>query len=214
MKKALSVVAFWFSFQFLLSVGLVGCNPCGSFEPENYHLTGINASVQRIDSIKKQYYNEVILLKSFDGPIEARYDSIGIKSDNLLQLAMDHSQKEFYAGFQSAFACSPPGPNYLDKLADIIITSNKDYNSEYQAGQNLAGMLQVSREHIEQRYAAEGMDVSDYLKLGNSLRMDGLLFTFRKAPGANNVHDLTVKYVLENGVSYESSIQNVLIKKD
>lgn len=214
MKKGISIIGFVFGLQFLLSSLFMGCDTCGPFEKEEYLLKDLHVSMRKIAG-KKDYgsnVTEVYQLEAFENQQEARFDSLGIEVLNVLVVAMQEVPSGDGFGFSAAFACSPPSPDYADKIEDIQIFSNADYNARFKEGENLKSLLRVSSS-AGSDYFTDGLKVDEYIASNNRIDERGLFFTFSESPDESRLHDLTIRYILESGEIHEFTIEDVLIRK-
>ena len=176
------------------------------------HLNAIDGSPQRIISIHNAEDTtlatiSVQALESNSTGI--RYDSLAIKIDHDLIVAYNIIKTNFDLGINNSYACSPVFD--YDYINEVILTSNQDYNSSYPSGTNIIDNLNVQEGYFHD-FGAYGEEVLDFINL-NPVSHYPFYFTFIFPPDEDKIHDLTVKYVLEDGRELETTIANVLLKK-
>jgi hypothetical protein len=108
--------------------------------------------------------------------------------------------------FNSAFACSPA--LYFDVITDISITTSKDYNQWYQAGDELNDMILVRT-----RYDTFGTLFSDYnIATDYSLeRDDNMLLTFSKPPSTSKSFNFIITITTDKGDVFIEEINGLNI---
>jgi len=87
-----------------------------------------------------------------------------------------------------------------EKVIDIIITSNKNYNAKYPAGSNLKGIM-----------SANGKTIDAMLKYYSNVPPDPF-YTFNTPPETEEVHDITFIYRTKKQ-KFIDVIKNVKILK-
>ena len=133
MKKIRKVLICYLIFFLFINI----INSCGGVA-DYYRINSLNSVAQRIVSLDKNGNYIADDLNTFSDTIRIRYDSLRIKltTDNYLAL---NNQTKSNIGIQSALAWSKAVE--YEKIFEIEITSNKDYNSVYKAGTNLKKIM-------------------------------------------------------------------------
>lgn len=196
MKKIGIITGLWVVFHFFMAF-LPSCMVCDD-DPIVHRLQSLSAEAKRIEGIEQSgsYQQGYFLVSSYhsDEP-GIRYDSLGIEVVNALEIALNTSSSPFNFGVNSAYACSPV--EKYDHLDEVIITSSSDYNSAYPKGSNLMEIMSVRA------------NMAAYGRVG----YENLFFTFNFPPEEDKLHDIRIRYILNDGREVEATIRGLLIKK-
>jgi len=204
-KKTIKIIIGYMIFSVIISI----TNSCGG-NPDYYRLTSISSQLLKITGLKtvgsaqiKSYSVERI--NNLEDTLQIRFDSVGIEINTEKLLAQSTIMQNNYLGIQSAYALEKKVE--YEKIVDVIITSNKAYNSLYPAGANLKGIFMLSEQHY-----VTGASVDAFLQrydAGVPIVLYKLLF----APDKEEVHTIKIKYITENNCEYETVVKNLLILK-
>ncbi len=179
------------------------CNP----DPINYRLKSVTGGVERIVGVeylgdyREEYYETEPYAYSVDG---IAYDSLGILLINDIETFSSNSKGEV---FFNSYACSP-AENY-EMLADLIIISNHDYTSSFPSGTNLKDLMSIRQGFNS--FLVAGESILAFLTNGEIV--GNSYITFNVPPDENNIHDLTIKFVLRDGREYSTILQGLKINK-
>jgi hypothetical protein len=216
MRKKIIVFAGFILMMAVFSIFRCSC------KEKKYNLESLNIKLKRITGTKLsnngsyELTMEDIADRRDDSYVSYRGNGTSVPYDCL---AIEVSVKSVYLvandfnrnipGISLAYALTRPDTWY-EKITDIIITSNKDYNFEYQAGTNLKNILSV-RKNTHKKDATNS--IGDVLQ--NLYARGGMyiLFTFDIPPETEEVHEITIKYVTENGQIVSTVAKNVMILK-
>jgi len=204
MKKIGITFIIFILFNLFLSLFQSCCRP----EPINFRLNSLNSIPERIIGIEvsgSQNIGNYIVETYVSDNNGIRYDSLGINVSNELIVAFNDQQWNSNLGFSSAYACSPV-ENY-DVVSDVIITSSENYNSAYPKGSNLEEVMQVRYAHM-----VRGNNIALFMT-NNQLNYHTVFYTFSFPPSENKYHDITIKYILNDGREFETTVSNILITK-
>ena len=112
----------------------------------------------------------------------------------------------------TAYACSPLPPQPIETIADIAVFSNAAYqqaNSDkvIAAGERLNNIIK-----IYDYYSGRIVGLADFL-IDEDLKAssDGFLLQLTSAPAQEAMHQLSVRYTLDNGEEYEYTASPVLL---
>jgi len=204
-KKTIKIIIAYTIFYVIISI----TNSCGG-NPDYYRLTSISSQLLKITGLKtvgsaqiKSYSVERI--NNLEDTLKIRFDSVGIEISTEKLLAQSTIMQNNYLGVQSAYALTKAVE--YEKIVDVIITSNKDYNPIYPAGANLKEIFILSEQHY-----ITGASVDNFLQrydAGVPIVLYKLLF----APDKEDVHTIKIKYITENNREYEAVVKNLLILK-
>ena len=208
-KKGIVLITTIFLTQLAVSGFLVSCQPCGSSGETFFRLGTIIPSAAKI--FKQRDGVGVSVLLGVEGfPVNDRstsYDSLGILVEHeLLEIAQNQAAPLFN-GFTSLNACSPSVSRIiLDRIADIDLVSDADYNADFSANQSLKGVFLVNPgRSITGRAAEEFLMEESYMG-------DQLWLTLSQAPDAEQVHNFTIIYTLTDGQKFEGLLESVTIR--
>lgn len=87
----------------------------------------------------------------------------------------------------SAYACSPAEPYSEERIADIIITANQDFDASHPMGSNLADVFYVNRGANNSSFTVE-----EYIK--TKPRIEDLDFFLVSAPRIQKKFQFTITY--------------------
>lgn len=91
--------------------------------------------------------------------------------------------------FQSAYACSPPDLYSEEKITDIIITSDEDYDETHPAGTDLRNLFEVNSR-------SNGiLNIDEYLSIQPNI--EDVELKLLKAPETEKTFTFTVTYYFE-----------------
>jgi hypothetical protein len=110
----------------------------------------------------------------------------------------------------SAFACSPPIPVSEETITNLEIFSNKNFNSEYASGDNLAELFEVIFLYRNSGY--QRMDLNDFITSEANVP-DEIFLLLRSAPDTTEPIQFTIEYS-QNGIdmdSYEITTKSIVI---
>lgn len=110
----------------------------------------------------------------------------------------------------SAFACSPPIPVSEEMITDVEIFSNRNFNSEYTSGENLAELFEVVVLYRNSGY--QRSNLNEFLSSEPNVP-DEIFLLLKSAPETTEPIQFTVKYS-QDGIdmdSYEFTTKAVVI---
>lgn len=146
----------------------------------------------RSDLRNNKYYATSIIGKTFDGKTKNFdiKDTTVLRYDDL-RISLDFSGK-FYSKvnpqfeiFPSAYACSPAEPSSEERVTNISIIANQDFDSLHLAGSNLKELFYISR-----RYNSSTFSIEEYLK--TNPKVEELEFKLAAAPDIQKEIQFTV----------------------
>ena len=202
MKKIVIIVISYIIFSVLF-------DSCWQ-KPDYYKLSSINSKLFRITGFETvglaqiQTYSVEDVNVSED-TLKIRYDSIGIEinTENLLAQSTVFQHNSF--GISPVYALEKVIE--YEKIVDIIITSDKDYNSFYPAGTDLKQIFMISEEHN-----VSATHISNFLQ-NYDARIKTVFLKLLYAPEKEEVHTIKIKYKTENNNEYETTVKSVMILK-
>jgi len=98
-------------------------------------------------------------------------------------------------------------PVTREKIIDIIITSNKNYNANYPAGSNLKGIISVWHSGIYD------FSTIDAVLKELSVVPSPLYYMFNTPPETEEIHDLTIIFRTDRKRIVTTTVKNVKILK-
>jgi hypothetical protein len=205
MKKMAVLVCLWAGLHFALAL-LPSCTACNG-GPIVFQLHNLTAELKRIEGIElggSVGAGNYVVSAYNSTEAGIRYDSLGIDLVAAFYAANDSWNAPFTFGMTSAYACSPA--EHYEQVQEIIISSSENYNAAYPKGADLQEIMSVRN-----GYWVSGNSVS-YL-IQNGLDYGNNFFTFNFPPDGDKRHDMTIKFILEEGKTVETSIRGLLIKK-
>lgn len=206
-KKTVKVIVIYLFFVVLAVV----INACDGRESGQYKLSEINSIALRLVDIKtndihpdEEYYSTVAYINLLD-TVAIRYDSLGIDVTTTNEYFAQNFQFNNSDFIQSCYA---KDLSYsFEKIVDIIVTSNKDYSSNFPKDSDLSGIMNITHGHY-----TNGISFESFLTSYDCVQSNVLL-RFISPPDNDEVHTITIKYVTENNTEFETSQSQLLIKK-
>ena len=165
----------------------------------SHGVKSITAEPKRIVGIKREKPSPDLLVESY------RPDSMGIPYDSLV-IVVENSRlamAKINVGLSAVYACE--AAMSAETVREVVITSSEDYSTDFPKGANLKNMMVA---HFD--YSVKADEVGSYFDLQYP---QSRLYSFRSPPSENRSHTLTIEYKLTDGRIYNSTVENVLIKK-
>jgi hypothetical protein len=179
------------------------CNPCKGTDSIDYNTIAITGNANFITGIETSSDEKFFNINPFEGDtFKVRYDSLAITVVPEFEFSYNKQDINFTFGITKVMACSP-AVNY-DVIFDVIIKSDKDYNSAYPAGSNLTSLMAV---HFNRLVRPNNIDEA---LIGRNL-YDESLFTFTQPPSDTSVRSITIKYILTNGLEFSTTVKGIKI---
>lgn len=177
---------------------------------ERMEAVGIDSLLYRMVGISTDRYNKKPywqIEKYINGEKGIRYDSLGIKID--AKLVYTGIALNNVGIIKSAYATTLG--KVFDKVAEIQVTSNKDYNEEYVSGTNLLHILSA-------RYTATAMsyyttDALPVMEIFKELDYDGYLLSFNVPPSNSEQHIFTITISTTDGKTFSATTDEVFLRK-
>lgn len=133
-----------------------------------------------------------------------QYDSLAIRTANVIEGISLNSANKADWGLNPLMACSPA--TSFDTLEDIEIISDNDYDAAHPAGTNLNDIISIRRATFK-----DGLPIPAVI-LGFEVDDQDLLFTFDKAPDQSLSHNLSITYVLLDGIKLSQALPEIVIQ--
>jgi hypothetical protein len=178
---------------------------CG--EPDYIKISNMNVNVQRITGQEARGYYQTLFLTtdSYLSGTETpaiRYDSLafGIFSD--FYFAQTNPPGSFF--FSSAYA---KRAEIYEKIVELMIVSDKDYNWNMKAGDNLAAAMLA-----HEGFLAQGKPIALFLETFRSNDpFTQILLTMEQSPDSTRFHHFTMSFITENSKRFDIEIGGLLI---
>ena len=194
-----------FVSAFLLKI-LVSCDDCGPFNIPDLKVDSFQLTDYRILRINpgNEFYYDI----EPNNSKSVFYDSLLIHFQPMLvdeETLSEETLSNNSFGFSTSFACSPAPPEYLDKISEIVITSNSDMSEDYPANSSLNDLFGVSHSYFIDNLLFDGYfatrPIDDY----------GYYFRMNSAPTESRKHIFTIQITLEDGRVLSSSLDEIEI---
>lgn len=98
----------------------------------------------------------------------------------------------------------------FDKVAEIQVTPNKDYNEEYVGGTNLLNILSARYTNTAMSYYT--MVKKPVLELFKELNYDGCLLSFNVPPSTSEQHIFTITISTTDGKTLSTTTDEVFLR--
>lgn len=182
-------------------------NECGPFDGK-FKTVGFNTDLITIliqdGSISDVQY-------SFLESDTIEFDRFGLSMFPVAKYyALNTVRPNSFSLMPSAFACSPPIPVSEETITDIQIFSNKNFNSEYAIGENLADLFEIIVFYGGSGY--QRSTLNEFLSSEPNVP-DEIFLALKSAPATTKPVQFTVNYS-QNGIdmnSYEFTTQAIVI---
>lgn len=206
-KKTLFIYISIIGISTILTVScnIIGTD-CGPFTNTNYKITDFSTSLKQI---------------VFTDPISQDVQLSSLEKDTLefSELAIHMipetesytAQAKFdFSFFETAYACSPPIPSSEDKITDVQIFSDKDYNTEFSSQNNLSRLFDIIVQYPNR--GKQRVSLSEFLTLNPEAPTKIILIPIT-APSTTNSFQFTIKY-FQDGLEldqYEFTTNSIVI---
>ena len=188
-KKILLIAAITVLFTFFST----SCNTptdlnCGPF-PDMFRVTDFSTSIKKVthyDSSTRSIQLSEIQNNSI------HFDEFAIEMYPVTEAFFSSVFNKINFQFiQSAYACSPINPVSDDKILDIQIYSDEDFNDEYTAGENLAELFEVYVLYM--REGPRRINLTDFIAEEPNVP-DQLILLLRSGPSEASEVQFSVRY--------------------
>lgn len=140
-----------------------------------------------------------------------RFDKLGLSMFPIGEYySMNSERVNSFSLIPSAFACSPPIPVSEEMITNIEIFSNRNFNSEYTSGENLADLFEIVILYRGSGYQLSNLN--EFLSSEPNVP-DEIFLVLKSAPETTEPIQFTVKYS-QNGLdmdSYEFTTEAIVI---
>lgn len=139
------------------------------------------------------------------------FDKFGLSMYPVLEsYSLNLERLSSFSLIPSAFACSPPIPVSEEMITDIEIFSNRNFNSEYTSGENLAELFEIVVLYRGSGYQLS--TINEFLSSEPNVP-DEIFLVLKSAPETTKPIQFTIKYS-QDGIdmdSYEFSTEAIVI---
>lgn len=192
MKKKIKF--FVTCYLIFLCLGVISCEECGPF-PDSFKVTdldwkiyeGIYIETPNNDLNLSEITENSVLYNKFSIFIEPRKETYFSVINENISINL----------ISSAYACSPTLPKTNDNIDNIEIIANKDFNSNYLIGENLAGIFDIIIYDSENKIYYEKFDLETYLSSKPKVPTEMILI-LKDSPLETSEFKFTIKYY-QNG---------------
>ncbi|PQJ19572.1 hypothetical protein [Tenacibaculum sp. SG-28] len=203
---------FMISYLIFLFVGIISCeDECGP-SPNKFKISSFNSEILSIEIINENYQiklsdieNNSVLFSEFSIRLNAAYKSY---------YASNGIMKNIFV--TSAYACDQAPPTTDEKITNIEIFANKDFNSVNEAGKNISHLFDVLvLEFFNGFPYYEKFDLKEYIN-SNPSTANELIFILKEAPEQTSSFQFEIKYY-QNGIdlnNYNFVTNEVEIRKN
>jgi len=131
---------------------------CGPF-PDKFRVTDFSTSIKNVTYYDSSSWS--VQLSDIQGD-SIQFNKFAIQMYPVTEVYFSSVLERFNIQIiQKAYACSPIEPASDDKILDIQIYSDKDFNAEYPAGENLAELFKVYALYM--RDGSRRVDLVDFI---------------------------------------------------
>lgn len=196
----------------IIIIGIVSCDnstDCGPF-PDKFKLTGITLILKEShnsDGDSFQYItNDSVVYSKFTITILPQTKSYYSSNIN----------KPLFGIVNSAYACSPSRPPTTDeKIENIEIICNKDFDSSHSAGNNLADIFDIIIKDYH-KFNYEKYDLIEFLSQNPVSTEPDIYLVLKAPPEKTGEFEFTIKYT-QDGIDFdyfEKTTNKIVITKE
>jgi hypothetical protein len=211
MNKIIKIYFVWIAISVVGT--LLSCRgKCGPF-PDKYKIVGLDWSIYQaicsetppnnkltLHSIENDsiYYNQYAVNVR---PVQKTYYSNNVKRWNLNLI-------------QSAYACDPVRPTTDETIEKIIIQAEKDFNSKYPSGANLALLFDI---FVPESYSSNNKkkySLEEFIKTKSIIPREFTL-VLNTSPSVTTDFEFLISYTqngVENNNFFQFKTKNITIK--
>jgi hypothetical protein len=195
-----------FSMIAVVSCNLTG-NDCGPFD-DKFKTVDFQAGLKNITISESPGLN--VQYSTLDSDTVG-FDTFGLSMFPVGKYYSVNSERfNSISLIPSAFACSPPIPVSEEMITDIEIFSNRNFNSEYTSGENLAELFEIVVFYDNSGY--QKSNLNEFLSSEPNVP-DEIFLVLKSTPETTEPIQFTVKYS-QDGIdmdSYEFTTEAVVI---
>lgn len=186
-KFKFSIISY---FAFLI-LSVISCDDgCGGSYPGKYKITKLNWYISEYSYSNNTNDENLNLTDLTNNTVTFNKYSILITPEREYYFAMNYKTTSFNV-ISSAYACSPVPPSTDEKIKNIEIFSNKDFDENHLAGSNLAELFNIvvfGNNYIEK------MDLTVYFSNDNQEAGQEIALLLKSPPESSAEFEFTVKY--------------------
>ena len=193
MKKKLKFL--FISYFVILLLGTISCeDQCGG--DSKFIITSLDWKTYQ--STYSETSQEKLILS------EINQNSVIYNEYSILmttQTENDYTVIDKFSSFNlisSAYACSPVPPYTDDKIENIEIFSNRDFNSNNLKGENLVKLFDIIVKDYFKGIIYERFDLTDYIATNPSVPSEEMILILKESPEITTEYEFTIKYY-QNG---------------
>jgi hypothetical protein len=211
MKKKMKF--FIRSYIIILFLGIISCeDDCGPF-PNKFKISSLNSEILQIEVLNEKH--QIKLSEIENNSVSYEKYSIRITAEIETYFAYEKSKmKNIF--IENSYACSPAPPKTDEKITNIEIYTNNDYNSMNQSGQNINQLFDVLvLNHFSSFPYYEKFDLIEYINTNPNIANE-LIFVLKEAPENNDNFIFEIKYY-QNGIDlneYSFVTNEIEIRKE
>ena len=211
MKKKIKF--FIRSYIIILFLGIISCeDDCEPF-PNKFKISSLNSEILQIEVLNEKH--QIKLSEIENNSVSYEKYSIRITAEIETYFAYEESKmKNIF--IENSYACSPAPPKTDEKITNIEIYTNNDYNSMNQSGQNINQLFDVLvLNHFSSFPYYENFDLIEYINTNPNIANE-LIFVLKEAPENNDNFIFEIKYY-QNGIDlneYSFVTNEIEIRKE
>ncbi len=192
MKKKIKF--FIKSYIIILFLGIISCDDCGPF-PNKFKITSFNSETLSLEIINENY--QIKLSNPENNSVLFSKFSIRLNAESENYFASNGTMKNNF--IMSSYACSPAPPETDEKITNIEIFANNDFNSVNKAGDNINHLFDVLVLDFFNSFPYYNkFDLREYIN-SNPSTANELIFILKEAPEQTSNFIFEIKYY-QNGI--------------
>lgn len=191
------ILLLFLGYCFVLLFSAVSCIRCRPGKVEDYKINGITLKLSdaklQPDSAKNWIFNNIE-----DSMVNFKNYAIQI-IPNIVQLSATTNKIPSFSILPQAFACSPREGQILDRIENIKITCNKDFDELHPAGTDLK-MLFVVLADAPYSSSTEIISMSEFLTMKKMY--EKFYFLLKSPPSNSDDFEFRVELFVD-GIDYD-----------
>lgn len=196
-------------------ITLPSCDECGDFPKGSMtKITGLISNIKEVTALDTSN-NNLTLSSSFNDSI--LYSNFAISILPKIEPIAYSKPKLNFSLIPSAYACeTPPFPDQGPKVDSIVITSSKDFNSDFLAGSNLIPLFDAFEMYNQDNKYSLKLNLEDYIQF-NPYIANNLSLVLKSKPFVTTDFEFSITYY-QQGLTdqnfYSITTRKVTIKRE
>lgn len=178
-------------YLIFLFFGIFSCSDCGS-EPNKFIVKNLEFGIFKAENSSTNYgLNLTSIVNN-----SVKYNQFSIQINTETELFYGQNNTSAFNLIRTAYACDIPPPTSDEKIRAIEITTNKDFNSQFKAGNSLNDLFDVIVLSYTDNYYYERFNLNTFLTKKSSVT-NSIILILKEAPDKNKKFQFDIRYSIE-----------------